>query len=77
LDRIKDDTNAVIYSFFEPYNYTLRGTMKNYYIKLLAKMRKAQYLDEYKLPKKWGDMGWMNTSLMRFNDEELLQEYIK
>lgn len=77
LDRIKDDTNAVIYSFFEPYNYTLRGTMKNYYINLLAKMRKVQYLDGYELPKKWGDMGWMNTSLMRFNDEELLQEYIR
>lgn len=77
LDRIKDDTNAVIYSFFEPYNYTLRGTMRNYYINLLAKMRKVQYLDGYELPKKWGDMGWMNTSLMRFNDGELLQEYIR
>jgi hypothetical protein len=51
--------------------------MQAYYIKLLSKMRGISYLDNYALPTKWGDMGWMNTSLMKFNDRDLMEEYIK
>ena len=74
--KVADDKYDVIYSFFEPYRYTLQGDMPKYYTKLFSVLRKYKFESPYKLPKVWKDMGWMNTSLMKFNNLSLLHEYI-
>lgn len=73
-EKIKN--NDVVYSFFEPYEYVIRGSMKNYYIDLINKMNIDIYKKPYKLPIKYKDLYWMNTSLMGFTNQTLKDEYI-
>lgn len=66
-----------VYSFFEPSEYTLRGDMRDYYKKLITTMNKYEYNQPYHLPINWKDLQWMNTSLMKINNKELKDEYIR
>jgi hypothetical protein len=40
-------------------------------------MSKFSYDAPYRLPLSWDEYRWMNTSLMRFNNQELKDEYIR
>lgn len=68
--------NDIVYSFFEPYEYTTSAGMGNYYIELMGKMNILKYQKPYKLPKKFEELNWMNTSLMSFSNQTLKDEYI-
>lgn len=68
--------NDVVYSFFEPHEYTVKGNMDEYYINLINKLNVIKYQKPYKLPRKFEELNWMNTSLMGFTNQTLKDEYI-
>jgi hypothetical protein len=75
---VKNSTADVVYSFFEPHEYTVRlDSIKSNYIAMNFIMSKFTYDAPYRLPQSWDDYGWMNTSLMRVNNQELKDEYIR
>lgn len=78
IDLIKEklSRNDMIYSYFEPHDINCNGDMKEYYKFMLGKMNNVKYKHPFKLPSKWSDMNWMNTSLMAFTNKELLDSYI-
>lgn len=76
LNIIKTTPADVIYSFFEPSQYTVKN-MENYYYRLIKTLSKYEYDEPYALPVNWNDLNWMNTSLLKINNEQLRQEYIK
>ena len=72
-----------IYSFFEPYTYTLKDdanidNLKNYNL-MVDKMREREELfkEPYILPSCNADFCWPNTSFMKFNNMELKQKYLE
>lgn len=67
-----------IYSFFEPTVYTLPDLYKaKCYYDLVQTMNKIPYEKPYVLPVTLSDVQWMNTSLMKINNQSLKDEYIK
>lgn len=75
LSIIENNEYDLIYSFYEPYKYTLNSSTE-YYDKLLSKMHIINENGLFKLPKTYEDMEWVNTSLLRINNQELLNQYV-
>ena len=78
IDCIKNITEDVSYSFFEPYTYVLRNaqtleTMDN----LACDMAKIKYKKPYKVPTSIREFAYPNTSMMKFNNKNARDKYIK
>ena len=77
-DIITGSDADIVYSFFEPYDYTVRfDSVKSNYTAMNYIMGKYGYDAPYRLPQSWDEYGWMNTSLMILNNQELKDEYIR
>lgn len=78
VDIIESSTEDVIYSFFEPYLYTLSTSglleMNNGLVKSL---HGVEFKEPYKLPLLLEDYGWMNLSLMCIRNQGLKDKYIE
>lgn len=67
-----------VYSFFEPINYIVPDLNKaKYYYDLFHTMNKIPYEKPYELSIKLSDLQWMNTSLIKINNQSLKDEYIR
>ena len=78
IDYVKTITEDVAYSFFEPYKYVLRNEhvleiMDN----LVHSMSGVKYKKPYKLPTSIREFAYTNTSLMKFNNKDIRDKYIK
>ena len=78
IEYVKNTTEDVVYSFCEPYKYVLR----NEYVldimdKLLHDLSCIKYKKPYKLPTSIREFTYANTSLMKFNNKDILDKYIK
>ena len=74
---IENDTSDAVYSFIEPHIYTVQGGMKiPYYQKLINKMSCINYDSPYELPP-ITNLEWPNTSMLRINNQELKDEYLR
>jgi hypothetical protein len=74
IQYIKNFDEDIVYSFFEPHEVTLRASSARRHINL------ANILNghtRYRVPQKTEEFGWFNTSLMKFNNQKLLDEYIE
>lgn len=76
LDFIKKFDGDVLYSFFEPFSYLLYNLNIQIFSGIFVELQKVKLLDGYRLPVFFKDMGWPNTSLMKFNNKKVLNEYI-
>ena len=79
IDSIKYD---VLYSFYEPTEYTLMNFSKEkieYYNKILTIVNnlKSKFIQTYSREFSINDCYWPNTSLLKFSNQELKDEYIK
>lgn len=78
IDYIKGIKEDVSYSFYEPHTYTLRSKqLVNILTNLINDMSCIDYERPFKLPSEETEFSYMNTSLMKFNNKELLDKYIK
>jgi hypothetical protein len=78
IEYIKNTTEDVVYSFYEPFTYVLRNdyTLK-FMDDLVYCMRDVKYKKPYKLPTSIREFAYTNTSLMKFNNKDILNKYIK
>jgi hypothetical protein len=74
INYVKSLNEDVIYSFFEPHEITLRESSIKKHTDL-AKILHGR--TRYDVPTKLEEFGWFNTSLMKFNSQKLLDEYIE
>lgn len=79
IDSINYD---VLYSFYEPTEYTLMNFSKEkieYYNKILTSVNnlKTEFIQTYSREFSINDCYWPNTSLLKFSNQELKDEYIK
>jgi hypothetical protein len=79
IDSINYD---VLYSFYEPVEYTLMNFSKEkieYYNKILTSVNnlKSKFIQTYSKEFSINDCHWPNTSLLKFSNQELKDEYIK
>lgn len=72
-EMLKNMSEDVIVSYFEPKDH-IRA---NYNYKLFNLIREAGFEYPYHTPKYEAVEGWLNTSLMKFNNKELKEEYLK
>ena len=72
---IKQNKSDILVSMFEPKKYIAVNRDRN--IKMLELIKPFEFNYPYETPD-WKDCdGWYNTSLMKFNDETLKEEYIE
>lgn len=79
IDSINYD---VLYSFYEPVEYALMNFSKEkieYYNKILTSVNnlKSKFIQTYSREFSINDCHWPNTSLLKFSNQELKDEYIK
>lgn len=79
IDSINYD---VLYSFYEPTEYTLMNFSKEkieYYNRILTVVNnlKTEFIQTYSREFSINDCYWPNTSLLKFSNQELKDEYIK
>lgn len=79
IDSISYD---VLYSFYEPIEYTLMNFSEEkikYYNKILSIVNnlKTKFIQTYSKEFNINDCYWPNTSLLKFSNQELKDEYIK
>lgn len=74
IQYVKGLNEDIIYSFFEPHEITLRESSIKKHTDL-AKILNGR--TRYNVPTKLEEFGWFNTSLMKFNNQNLLDEYIE
>lgn len=79
IDSINYD---VLYSFYEPVEYTLMNFSKEkieYYNKILISVNnlKNEFRQTYSREFSINDCHWPNTSLLKFSNQELKEEYIE
>jgi hypothetical protein len=79
IDSINYD---VLYSFYEPIEYTLTNFSNErieYYNKILTVVNnlKTKFIQTYSREFSINDCYWPNTSLLKFSNQELKDEYIK
>lgn len=75
INIIKDSKEDVICSFFEPYQFTLENPINRRKCVALSKL--LTNIVDFDVPSNFKDFEWMNTSLMKFNNKQLLDEYIR
>lgn len=73
------NSNAdIVYSFFEPNDYTVKTENDvQRYTRMYEVMSKFSYEKPYYVPSDLSMYEWMNTSLIRINNQELKDEYIR
>lgn len=73
--QIEKDNGDMLVSMFEPKVYIAHDRERT--IKMLGILKQFNFEEPYETPE-WKDCdGWYNTSLMKFNNEELKEEYIE
>lgn len=77
LDFIRNYDGDVLYSFFEPFEYLLYNLNIQIFSGIFYALQRIKLMDGYKLPIFFKDMGWPNTSLMKFNNKDALRDYIE
>lgn len=77
LDFIKNYKGDILYSFFEPATFVLNGFNIYNFSHLMISLNNVKFKEGYKLPTYFREIGWPNTSLMKFNNKYALQEYIE
>lgn len=77
LDFIRNYDGDVLYSFFEPFEYLLYNLNIQIFSGIFYALQRVKLMDGYKLPIFFKDMGWPNTSLMKFNNKDALRDYIE
>ena len=77
LDFIRNYDGDVLYSFFEPFEYLLYNLNIQIFSGIFHALQRVKLMDGYKLPIFFKDMGWPNTSLMKFNNKDALRDYIE
>lgn len=77
LDIIRNYDGDVLYSFFEPFEYLLYNLNIQIFSGIFYALQRIKLMDGYKLPIFFKDMGWPNTSLMKFNNKDALRDYIE
>lgn len=76
LDFIKNYDGDVLYSFYEPFEYLVHNLNIQIFSGIFYNLQRVELMNGYKLPVFFKDMGWPNTSLMKFNNKQALQDYI-
>ena len=74
IQYVKGLNEDIVYSFFEPHEITLRPASIKKHTDL-AKILHGR--TRYDVPTRLEEFGWFNTSLMKFNNQKLLDEYIE
>lgn len=78
IDYIKNITEDVSYSFYEPYKYVLKDERSlDIMDNLIHDMNCVKYKKPYKLPTSIREFAYTNTSLMKFNNKNIRDKYIK
>ena len=77
LDFIRNYDGDVLYSFFEPFEYLLYNLNIQTFSGIFYALQRVKLMGVYKLPLFFKDMGWPNTSLMKFNNKDALRDYIE
>jgi len=76
-DLLAKCSEDVVVSFFEPLKYTLCSEARNiYYTDMLNVMKNVTFEKPYHVPE-MNDLEWPNTSMLKFNSQELKDAYIK
>jgi len=77
IKMIENDKSDILFSFFEPYDYVIDGGNKiPFYNELLGHLNKFSFSEPYKIPK-IEELGWPNTSMTKFTNQDLKNKYIK
>ena len=78
LDVIDDSSPDILYSFFEPYMFTLQDdSIHKYYNSAFKIFNKYEFEYPYVPAMHFSELEWMNTSLIKINNQKLKDEYIE